>query len=70
MKQNMGAIDRILRLIVAVILAVMYNQAVITGPTGIVLFVFAFILALTAIVGSCPIYTLLGINSCSAKKHV
>ncbi len=70
MKHNMGAIDRIIRLIVAVIIAVLFYQGIVIGLAGIVLFIIACILALTAIVGICPIYSLLGISTHAVKKHV
>jgi len=56
MKQNVGTIDRIIRLVVAAIFAVLYFTHVVSGTLGIVLLVLAVIFALTAAIGICPIY--------------
>jgi len=56
MKQNVGTIDRIIRLVVAAIFAVLYFTHVVSGTLGIVLLVLAVIFTLTAAIGICPIY--------------
>jgi hypothetical protein len=68
MKKNMGAADRIIRLIVAAVIAVLYFTNVITGTLGIVLLVLAVVFVLTSLVSFCPLYTLLGLNTCPANK--
>lgn len=67
MKVNMGTADRLVRgLIVAPVLIVL--GIVAGGVLGIVLFVLAGVMLLTAAVGSCPLYAPFGLNTCSAKK--
>lgn len=68
MKKNMGNTDRIIRLSVAGILALLWFQNMVTGTWGIVMLAFAAVFALTGIVGFCPLYTLFGINSCAVKE--
>lgn len=68
MKKNMGNTDRIIRLSVAGILALLWFQNIVTGTWGIVMLAVAAVFAITAIAGFCPLYTLFGINSCSAKE--
>lgn len=68
MKKNMGLFDRILRIVVAVIIAVLYFTKVLTGTLGIVLIVLAGIFLLTGIIGFCPLYVPFGINSRKVKK--
>lgn len=68
MKANMGAIDRIIRLVIAMILAAFYFTDTITGTVGIVFLVIAAVFTLTSLVSFCPLYTLLGINTCGLKK--
>jgi len=63
MKKNVGSIDKVIRLIAAVIIAVLYFTHVITGTSGIVLLVIAGVLVLTSFVGLCPLYMALGINT-------
>lgn len=56
MKQNVGSADRIIRLVVAAIFAILYFTNLVSGTLGIVLLVLAVIFALTAAFGICPIY--------------
>ncbi len=63
MKKNMGAADRIIRILVAAIFAILYFTAVIPGTVGIVLIVLAGIFVLTSIISFCPLYFPLGIKT-------
>ena len=67
MKKNMGAADRLIRLVLAAIFAGLYFTNTVTGTIGIVLLVLAIVFTLTSLVSFCPLYTLLGINTCKAK---
>jgi len=67
MKKNMGKIDRILRIIAALILAALYFTDLVTGTLGIVLVVFAGVMFLTSLIGNCPPYGILGIDTCKVK---
>ena len=51
MKKNMGGVDRIVRLLVAALIAVLYFAEVIPGTLGIVLLVVGIILLPFAILG-------------------
>jgi hypothetical protein len=68
MKKNMGSADRIIRLIVAAIFAVLYFTNTVTGTFGIVLLVLAGVFTLTSLISFCPLYTLIGLSTCPAKK--
>ncbi len=68
MKKNMGTADRIIRLILAAVFAILYFTGTVTGTFGIVLLVFAAVFALTSVVSFCPLYPLVGLNSCPVKK--
>ena len=63
MKKNMGVIDRVVRILIAVVVAVLYFTHVISGTLGIILLIVAGILVLTSVVGLCPLYLLFGISS-------
>lgn len=69
MKKNMGNLDRIIRSIVALVILVLYFTSTISGNLGIVLLVFAAVFALTSSISFCPLYTLLGINTCAVKEE-
>ena len=64
----MGSIDRLIRIVLAVVLASLYFMGIVPGTLGIVLMVVSAVFALTSLVSFCPLYTLLGINTCSTKK--
>ena len=68
MKKNMGNTDRLIRLLLAVLVAILFYSNVIDGTFGIVLLVIAGVFVVTSLVSFCPLYTLIGVNSCSAKK--
>jgi hypothetical protein len=62
--RNMGALDRLVRLIVAVVIALLYFTGTITGPLGVVLGIFAVIFVITSVIGTCPLYMPFGICTC------
>jgi hypothetical protein len=68
MKKNMGGADRTLRLLAAAIVVALYYFDVIDGTLAIILLVVAAIFILTSFISFCPLYTLLGINTCKFKK--
>ncbi len=68
MKANMGGADRIIRILIAVVAAVLYFSGTISETVGIVAMVIAGIFLLTSLISFCPLYTILGINTCPAKK--
>jgi len=67
MKKNMGTIDRIIRLALAVVIIVLYLTGTVPGAAGIILIVIALIFAVTSFIGFCPLYTLLKISTCKVK---
>lgn len=68
MKPNMGGIDRIIRIVIAAVVAVLYFNGTLTGTVGIVALVLAAMFVLTSLVSFCPLYTLVGLNTCPVKK--
>lgn len=68
MKKNMGSMDRVVRILLAVVFAALYFTGTVTGTLGLVLVAAAGIFALTSVISFCPLYPIFGINTCSAKK--
>ena len=68
MKKNMGNLDRIVRIVFALSMAIFYFSNIITGVLGIVLLIVAGVFVITSLVSFCPLYTLIGFNSCKSKK--
>ncbi len=63
MKANMGSLDRVVRIIVAVVVGFLYYQGIITGTLGIVLMVLAVVFLLTSFISFCPLYFPFGIST-------
>lgn len=64
MKKNMGNTDKIVRVLLAVIIAALYFTNTITGTLGIVLLVLAGVFVLTSLISFCPLYALFGLSTC------
>jgi hypothetical protein len=62
-KSNVGGIDRVLRIVVGLALIAMTLTGVI-GAWGWI----GVVPLLTAALGTCPLYTVLGLNTCPMKK--
>lgn len=68
MKRNIGTIDKVIRILVAVAIAVLFFTNVITGTLGIVLIAFAAIFLITSLISFCPLYLPFGINTGKKRK--
>jgi len=69
MKSNLGTTDRVLRVLVAVVIAVLYGTGVISGILAIVLSILAVVFVLTSAINFCPLYTVFGISTRKVKKN-
>lgn len=67
MIKNMGNVDRIIRILLAILFVILYFTKRVTGSPGIVLLLFAMVFLLTSSVSYCPIYKLLGIKTTCNK---
>lgn len=67
MKKNMGNLDKGIRVLVAIAIALLYYFDKIEGTLAYVLMAFAIIFLLTSLVSYCPLYRLFGINTCKVK---
>ncbi|MEE4115383.1 MAG: DUF2892 domain-containing protein [Marinilabiliaceae bacterium] len=67
MKKNMGTADRVIRVIIAVLIAVLFLSGVIEGTLGIVLLVLAGVFVLTSFIKVCPLYIPFGISTCATE---
>ena len=63
MKKNMGAIDRSIRTLLAIVVAVLYFTGHITGVAAVILGIIAVVFLVTSFIGFCPLYTLFGIST-------
>ncbi len=68
MKKNMGGMDRIVRIVVALIIGALYYFNVVEGTLAYVLLGLAAIFVATSFVSFCPLYSIFGLNTCKVKN--
>ncbi len=70
MKKNMGSIDKIIRMLIAILIVVLYLAKVFPETWDIVALVVALVLVATSVIGLCPLYLPFGIDTsiCCKKK--
>lgn len=68
MKKNMGIIDKIIRILVAVVVVILYFAGIISGTLAIVLLVLSGVFILTSLISFCPLYLPLGISTTKKKE--
>ncbi|MCX6147454.1 MAG: DUF2892 domain-containing protein [Candidatus Kapabacteria bacterium] len=56
MKKNMGLIDRIARIVVALVIIGLYFTNQVSGIAAIILLVFSAVFIATSFIGTCPLY--------------
>lgn len=66
--KNVGLVDRIIRIIAAIVIGYLYFTKAIEGTIGFILLLFAIILILTSFIAFCPLYRLLGIRTCKVNQ--
>ncbi|QBN17590.1 YgaP family membrane protein [Flavobacterium nackdongense] len=67
MKKNMGTTDKIIRILIALVIGILYYTGTISGTTALILGIFAVIFAITSLVSFCPLYLPWGISTCKKK---
>jgi hypothetical protein len=68
MKKNMGTIDKVIRILIAVVIAILFFTGTIEGTLGIILLVLAAVFLLTSFISFCPLYWPFGINTGKKKE--
>ena len=64
----MGGADRIIRIIFAAVVGILFWQGIIAGTLGYVLLALAGVFLLTSFISFCPLYALVGLNTCKVKE--
>ena len=54
--KNMGSIDKVIRILAAIVFGYLYFSGTVTGVLGIILLVLGLIFVLTSLVSFCPLY--------------
>jgi hypothetical protein len=69
MKKNMGAADRFVRSLIAIVILALYFSGQISGTVAIVLGIVAAAFLITSFVGSCPAYVPFGLSTCKRDSE-
>ncbi len=68
MKKNVGSIDKIVRIIIAIVALWAAYTHQVASPWDYVLYAVAGIMVVTSFMGSCPLFSIFGINTCKIKQ--
>jgi hypothetical protein len=68
MKKNVGTIDKVVRILVAVVIAGLYFSNIISGTVAIVLLILAGVFFLTSFMSFCPLYLPFGLSTGKMDK--
>jgi len=69
MKKNMGSYDKLIRLLIAIALIILYYKGILAGTLGIAALLIALVFTITSLLSFCPLYTLFGMNTCKREEE-
>lgn len=64
MKKNMGGLDKVIRLAIALIAGLLVYFEMVSGTFSYILLAISAVFVITSLVSFCPLYGVFGINSC------
>jgi hypothetical protein len=67
MKKNMGSLDKMVRVVFALVIAALYFTGVISGNLAIVGLALAVVFVFTSFISFCPLYVPFGITTCKKQ---
>ena len=67
MKANMGSLDRLVRVLLAIAVGILILTSVLTGVWAWILGALAIIFLITSAIGLCPLYLPFGLSTCRSK---
>jgi hypothetical protein len=68
MKKNMGTVDRAIRFLVAILIAVLYFTNTISGILALILGIVAIAFLVTSFISWCPAYLPFGLSTCKTPE--
>ncbi len=66
-EKNVGMIDRVIRIILGIILLYLFVMSMVGAPWSYLVALIGLILLVTGILGTCPLYSMLGMNTAGKK---
>jgi hypothetical protein len=67
MNKNIGNTDKLVRLVLALVIAILFFTNVITGVVATVLGIIALVLVITSLLNFCGLYAIFGCSTCKTK---
>jgi len=67
MIKNLHSVDRLVRVLLAVIIGFLIINGTLTGTIGIILGIISIVFLVTGIISFCPLYRVLGISTAKNK---
>lgn len=68
MPKNMGTVDKVIRIVLAIVVVVLFTAGQLTGVAAIILGILAVVFVATSVVGTCPLYLPFKIDTRGKKK--
>jgi hypothetical protein len=69
MKKNMGSTDKAIRIVFAIVFAIVAFNGLVSSPWNYVLLALSAVFLLTSFVSFCPLYAPFGISTCKVKNN-
>lgn len=69
MKKNMGTLDKVIRIAVAIVIVALYFAGQISGTVAVIGLVLSGVFILTSLIGFCPLYLPLGLSTLKTKGN-
>jgi K+-transporting ATPase A subunit len=63
MKKNMGSIDKVVRILAAIAIIIIYYNGMVSGLVATILLIVAAIFIATSFIGTCPLYLPFGLST-------
>jgi hypothetical protein len=66
-EKNVGMTDRVIRIVIGIVLIVVFLMKFIPSPWSYLVALIGLIALVTGAVGTCPLYSILGMNTAGKK---
>jgi len=66
-EKNVGMIDRVIRIVLGILLLYLFVINMVVAPWSYLVALIGLILLVTGVIGSCPLYSVLGMNTLGKK---
>ncbi|MBN2892470.1 MAG: DUF2892 domain-containing protein [Bacteroidales bacterium] len=68
MKHNINTVDRLIRIVISIILAVLFFAGIVEGTLGIIFLIMSAVALVTGLFKFCFVYAIFGIKTCKDEE--